>query len=260
MNATKKISSILALGAIGAMVLTGCSKTITRADAMTLLGNIAVHVSKNYSYPTKFTETATVGETSYTSVKSPADNYYHSTYKGDYAVSKTVTLSNTEVYAYKDSTDYVVSYKDGNGNGYYKGSDKAVSAAFTLLGTGVTAAIASIIYDTPVEIKDYLANFADGNTGLVTGATVRTGTIMDSESYKTKGDGNLSMTISPNYTGEGDEVMSYDWDNYLIQKSTNELKKSKTEYSWNKASLDKKADSSYTAMDAAGAVVALALL
>jgi hypothetical protein len=242
------------------MVLSGCSKTITRADAMTLLGNIAVHVSKNYSYPTKLTATTKVGETSYKSVNSTGDVYYHSVYTGDYVVSNTVTISNTEIYAYKDGTNYVISYKDGNGNGYYSGNDAAVAKVFNAYTTAVTAKIASIIYDTPTEIKGYLANFADGNTGLVSGAIVRTGTVMDSESYKTKGDGNLSMTISPNYSGEGDEVMSYNWDNYLIQKVTNDLHKSSTEYSWNSASIDKKADSSYTAMTALVAVAYLAIL
>jgi hypothetical protein len=266
MNATKKISSILALGAIGAMVLTGCAKSISRTDAEALLDKTAVTVSKNYSMPTKLTETYQIKNgAKKISVSSTADYFFHTTYSGDYSITDrkgNVTFSasdKAEAFAYKDGTNYVFGYTaDGATGSYFSLSDATTSKA---LAKAINTYISGVVYDTPVEISAYLKGFPSG-TDPVSSGSILAGTYMKSESYKSKGDGNLDMNITPCYAKEGDkdEPMQYTWDNNLINLIKNDLNGTSDSFKWGSADTGKKVPSGWTVADnaVAGAAVILA--
>jgi len=55
----------------------------------------------------------------------------------------------------------------------------------------------------------YLRNFADGATGLVTGATVKAGAYMKAESYTIGTEGNVVLDITPNYGYDEHMVYTY---------------------------------------------------
>jgi hypothetical protein len=272
MNATKKISSILVLGAGAAMVLAGCAKSITRTDAEAVLDNIAVTVSKNYTAPTKLTETNKIKSGAVkTSVSSTGDFYFHSSYSGDYSISDytgKVTFSakdKAEAFAYKDGTSYVFGYtSDGATGSVYSTSD---ATAMNALISDQKTYVTSIIYDKTVSMSKYLKAFPEGTTPTTSGS-IAAGSYMKSESYKSKGAGNLDENINVHYvkkTGEYDEVMQYTWDNNLLNLIKNDYDSSVDSFKWGSADTSKKVASSWTVADnaIAGALVitaAVALL
>lgn len=259
MNASKKFTTLLILGTGAAMALTACSKTITRADAIKLLDGMNTTVTASgYVTPTKVT-ISTTNLDGTTAVDSNYDNaavYGHTKYTGTSTVSSKSVTDKTEVWGFKDGTNYVLAYTEDGGS-----TGKFYSSTTDIISTIVSAKVASYVKtmtSSPASMKKYLSNFAEGTAAVSAGATVKSGTYMKSESYVTKGSGSLDMKITPNYGY--DEAMEYKYENSRLTFVENDAHKSKTTYTWDKADTSKPGYSKWTAVTALESVVFISLV
>lgn len=222
MNAKKTIR-LFVLGLAGASMLVGCGeKTLTRTEAVTALNTISAKTSaSDFKAPTKGTLT---GKTTTINLSSD-DSFYSVEYTADKKdkSSNVVIASGTKFYAYVSGTNYNIYYESGTTKKLYA-DDSGVSK--TTMATAIASGLAKAKYAS--AFAKYLGNFNDDGSA-VTGGTAKDATLTK-QSYKSSGDGNLSVEITAHYSY--DEAIVYTWSNYLCthQKSSDDLS-----LSWGKA-------------------------
>jgi hypothetical protein len=129
---------------------------------------------------------------------------------------------------------------------------KVYSTSLSDVADGVLKAkktyISTTIISQPTKMSKYLKAFQTGTDAAPAGASIHEGTYMKSESYKSKGDGNLDMNITPYYAlnNEGEEAMEYAWDNNLVNLIKNDKYGSKDSFNWGSADTSKKVPSGWT--------------
>jgi len=221
MNA-KKLLSVLVLASAG-FGLVACGTTTsssksadsasasastqpaaTRAQALTALDKIAANVTAaTFVKPTTAKAVAPTKTTEY----DEAHVFAHTTYTADIKdkTGTVTTASGTEIFAYKgtDNKFYVVEKAGTTITNWSADADFGVAAAVAK-GVSGTNGLGSAAY-----MAKYLRNFADGATGLVTGATVKAGAYMKAESYTIGTEGNVVLDITPNYGYDEHMVYTY---------------------------------------------------
>jgi hypothetical protein len=259
MNA-KKISTLILAGA-GIAMLAACStaKTVSRTDAITLLGDMdKVVTASGYKLPTQYKAVLTTKTTADNSVGtqtlkyvSDAEMYFSSIVKG--TVSET---SNSSTTSYTADGTVTAQVKDGTFSASYNATTNGTSVKYYVTGktsdTLPTAAIAAIkanlaaqtavITTSPAHMKQYISAFATGtgSSAVKAGATIGATTYMTSESYTSKGTGNLDMKITPHYTKgsyQYDEAMEYTYDSSRVTMIKNDLKSTTTNYTWDSSAI-----------------------
>lgn len=222
MNAKKTIR-LFVLGLAGASMLVGCGeKTLTRTEAVTALNTISTKTSaSDFKAPTKGVLT---GKTTKINVSSE-DNFLSIEYTADKKnkSSSVLIASGTKLYCYVNGANFNVYYESGDTKGIYVDSTG-------LYKTGIAACIATYLAKAKyaASFAKYLGNFNDDGSA-VTGGTASDATLTK-QSYKSSGDGNLSVEITAHYSY--DEAIVYTWSNYLCtrQKSSDDVS-----FSWGKA-------------------------
>jgi hypothetical protein len=176
----------------------------TRAQALTALDKIAANVTAaSFVKPTTAKAVAPTKTTEY----DEAHVFAHTTYTADVKdkTGAVTTASGTEIWAYKgtDNKFYVVEKAGTTISNWSADADFGVVSA---VAKGVSGAngLGSAAY-----MAKYLRNFADGATGLVTGATVKAGAYMKAETYTIASEGNVILDITPNYGYDEHMVYTY---------------------------------------------------
>jgi len=151
-------------------------------------------------------------------------NFAHTVYVAEVLdkSSNVTTAAGTEVFAYKDGDSFYVVQKVG----------EVVTGFSSTTDFGVVAAISAKIdgsngLGSAAYMAKYIRNFADGETGLVTGATVKAGAYMKAEAYTITSAGNIVLDITPNYGY--DEHMIY---TYTDNKVASVFNKTTTTSEW----------------------------
>ena len=278
MNA-KKISTLILCGA-GMAMLAACAtaKSVDRAAAITLLGDMNTAVTAStYKAPTQYkavqtTKTSAGTDTTETNsgkYVSDAEVYFSSVVKGTTAYSSASSI-------YKETGDLtiVAQIKDGNLsislNGAVSGTTlKLYTVAKTsdVLATAAVAALqanvsvqSAIIVSSPAHMKQYISAFATGtgSSAVSAGATIGATTYMKEESYTSKGSGNLDAKITPHYTKgtyQYDESMEYVYDSNRIVTVANNMKGVTTNYTWDSSAVTAYSTTGLTEASTAQALV-----
>jgi hypothetical protein len=234
MNAKKLLSVLVLAGAGLGLVACGTTSSSSSSGAATktdrqlaieALDKIATNVSAaSFTKPTTLKAVGTVKTTEYDG----AAVFAHTTYTADVKDKNgaVTTASGTEVWAYKgtDTKVYVVLKV---GTVITSWSADADTAAFAPAATIAKAVSGSNGLGSAANMAKYLRNFAEGSTGLVAGATVKSGAYMKSESYTIGAEGNVVLDITPNYGY--DEHMIYTYKSNLLASLD---KSGLTTYTW----------------------------
>jgi hypothetical protein len=255
MNA-KKISTLL-LCAAGITMLAACTKTVDRASAIKLLGDMnTVVTADGYKTPTTLKAVASTRDTKTSGSK------YAAVTTNNFKV-----VSDKEVYFSSEtsSSKTIAQLKDGKVSMSFSGSNEGISySVYAVIDTTATdsastarrnrasEAIAAVttgattqgavIVTTPAKMKKYLSAFGAG-TGAsalpAAGATIGDSTYLSSESYSSSGAGNLDMKITPHYTAKTyayDEPLEYKFDGSKVTMIQNDSKGTESDYTWGSAS------------------------
>lgn len=265
MNATKKVSSILLLGA-GVTMLAACGgKSLTRAESESVLDAMKPTAS---TLVTNVTKTGTSEVDRYVSSDGSTTFYAHvkvtgsSTYKD--SNSSTVTVKGgTEMWALKDGTNYIVASTDGTNSYYYSGTDAIVKTAVEAAVTAKLAGLNKTMTGSPAYISSYLKKFdnltnasayktVDGSGVAidVTAGASEKGSVLGikDENYKSTGAGYLDAKFTAVYPKEtpANEPLEYVYNDSRLTKTYNGKSGTTVTYDWAKCDTDKSYKTSWS--------------
>jgi hypothetical protein len=208
MNAKKSIKFVV-LATAGLAMLVGCNseKTLTRTEAVTVLDAISAKTTaSDFKAPTKGKITASGYVTNFDTESQVISTVYSAEASVTVSSSKTTIAAKTEIYAWKDGSNYSIYENDGTNKYLYTDS------------TGLLKALLDSVFENKVALASYNSAFAKylnnfDDSGALTGATVKAGAVMKTQSYKSSGDGNLKVDNVVNYGY--DETLKYEWKDNL---------------------------------------------